>query len=92
MPAASEAQLERRQLRLLAELSRDDLVERHAVADVVAVGPLRMDAGQIRAAWPLVHADLLAGRRERLQLRHPGQDVEAIADTARAACSTRGIA
>ena len=75
-----EAQLERRQLRVLAERLRGDLVHRHAGADVGAFGLLRVHAGEERRRGAHVIAGALAVGRKRRLVRQAGDDEQPVAE------------
>ena len=78
-PGGIETDLERRQLRVLAEFLRNDLIERNSIAEVGAIGPLRLDTCQIRTGGALVNTHLLPGQRSGLFLGESRQHSEPIA-------------
>ena len=80
-----EAQLQRGQLRVLAERLRGKLIHRHAGANVGAFGLLRVNAGEECGRRAHVIAGAFAGGRKRRPVRQPGDDEHALTEGPRAA-------
>src|SRR6185295_15504285 len=73
-----EAELERRQLGVLAELLRRDLIGGDAQLEIGAAGLARVDAGQERRGGARVVARAVA-ERPAVDLRQAAEDVEVLA-------------